>query len=145
MLVCWTSWKATMPSATGSFTVTLAPQPVETGVGDAAIARMGLHKVFEGGLRAEARGQMLAVRGTQEGSAAYVAIDAVDGELDGRRGSFCLHHRGVMARGAPALEVFVVPDSGTGELVGLSGRLGIRIEGKAHFYDFDYELPEAGA
>jgi hypothetical protein len=134
-----------MPSTTGSFTVTITPQPAEAGVGDAAIARMGLHKVFAGGLRGEARGQMLAVRGTEEGSAAYVAVDVVEGELDGRRGGFCLHHRGVMMRGEPTLDVLVVPDSGTGELRGLSGRLGIRIEGKAHFYDFDYELPGAGA
>lgn len=134
-----------MPTASGSFTVTLSPQAAESGVGDAAIARMGLHKQFEGGLRGQARGQMLAVRSAVEGSAAYVAIDVVEGELEGRHGGFCLHHRGVMTRGTPALEVFVVPDSGTGELAGLSGRLGIRIEGKAHFYDFDYELPGAGA
>ena len=117
-----------------------APE-AEEGVGDPLIGRMALYKRFEGGLDAEARGQMLAVRGGVDGSAAYVALDRVEGELDGRRGSFCLHHRGVMARGEPDLEVFVVPDSGTGELEGLSGRLGIRIEGKAHFYDFDYQLP----
>jgi hypothetical protein len=130
-----------MPSTSGSFTVTITPQPPEPGVGDVLIGRLALHKRFEGALKAEAWGQMLAVRGGVEGSAAYVALDRVEGELDGRRGSFCLHHRGVMERGAATLEVFVVPDSGTGELEGLSGRLGIRIEGKAHFYDFDYELP----
>jgi hypothetical protein len=130
-----------MPSTSGSFSVTITPQAAEAGVGDPLIGRMALHKRFEGGLSAEARGQMLAVRGGVEGSAAYVALDRVEGTLEGRRGSFCLHHRGLMQRGAPTLEVFVVPDSGTDELEGLSGRLGIRIEGKAHFYDFDYELP----
>jgi hypothetical protein len=130
-----------MPSASGTFTVTVTPQAPEAGVGDPAIARMGLHKRFEGGLRGQAWGQMLAVRTAVEGSAAYVALDRVEGELDGRHGSFCLHHRGLMRRGEPTLEVHVVPDSGTGDLQGLSGRLGIRVEGKAHFYDFDYELP----
>lgn len=131
-----------MPTASGSFAVTLAPQAAEAGVGDPAIARMALHKVFEGGLRGEARGQMLAIRTPVEGSAAYVALDRFEGELDGRAGGFSLHHRGLMTRGAPALEIHVVPDSGTGALLGLSGRLGIRIEGKAHSYIFEYEFSE---
>jgi hypothetical protein len=132
-----------MPLASGSFSVTVTPQPADAGVGDPGIGRMGLHKQFEGGLRAQARGQMLALRTAVAGSAAYVALDQVEGELDGRRGGFALHHRGVMRRGEPALEVWVVPDSGTGELEGLSGRLDIRIEGTEHFYTLDYSLPEA--
>jgi hypothetical protein len=131
-----------MPVATGSFSVSITPQAPEPGVGDDSIARMALLKRFEGGLVGEARGQMLATRTAVDGSAAYVALDRFEGELDGRRGGFSLHHRGVMARGAPLLEVEVVPDSGSGELVGLEGRLAIRIEGKAHYYEFDYRLPE---
>ena len=134
-----------MPVASGSFTVTITPQPAEESVGHPEIGRMALHKRFEGGLRGEARGQMLALRTPVAGSAAYVAMDRVEGELDGRRGGFALHHRGVMTRGEPALEVWVVPDSGSGELAGLRGRLDIRIEDKAHFYSFEYELPEAAA
>ena len=34
----------------------------------------------------------------------------------------------------------VVPDTGTGQLVGISGTLAIRIEAGKHYYDFDYEL-----
>ena len=60
--------------------------------------------------------------------------------LEGRRGSFLLHHTGVMERGAPSLAVSVVPDSGRDELAGLSGKLNIRIEGGKHYYDFDYAL-----
>jgi hypothetical protein len=130
-----------MAIATGSFSVKIAPQAPEDGVGDPGIARMGLHKQFEGELQAEARGQMLAIRGAVEGSAAYVALDRVEGVLHGRRGGFSLHHRGVMDRGQPSLEVRIVPDSGSGELAGISGSLAIRIEGKQHFYDLEYELP----
>ena len=46
-----------------------------------------------------------------------------------------------MNRGEPQLSIVVVPDSGTGELEGLTGKMGIRIEGGKHFYDFDYSLP----
>ena len=130
-----------MPRASGTFSVTMSAQAADPAVGDASIGRIGLHKQFEGGLRGEARGQMLATRSAVEGSAAYVALDRFDGELDGRRGGFALVHRGLMDRGAPQLEVLVVSDSGSGELEGLRGRLDIRIEGQAHCYDFDYTLP----
>ena len=130
-----------MPIASGSFSVKITPQPAQADVGDPGIGRMGLHKVFEGGLAGEARGQMLAMRTPVDGSAVYVALDRFEGKLDGRRGGFSLHHRGVMDAGVAALEVWVAPDSGSGELTGLRGRLDIRVEGKEHFYQLDYSLP----
>jgi len=74
------------------------------------------------------------------GSAAYVAIEKVTGVLGGRRGTFVLAHRGTMTRGEGALEVTVVPDSGTDELTGLAGTLAITIRDGKHFYDLDYTL-----
>lgn len=50
-----------------------------------------------------------------------------------------------MTRGTPQLSVTVVPDSGTGQLVGLSGRMAIKIEGGEHFYEFDYTVAGDGA
>jgi hypothetical protein len=44
-----------------------------------------------------------------------------------------------MTRGAPCLNVVVVPDSGSGELAGLRGTLAITIEGGKHFYALEYE------
>ncbi|MEO5694812.1 MAG: DUF3224 domain-containing protein [Usitatibacter sp.] len=73
-------------------------------------------------------------------SAGYVAVERFIGSLAGRNGSFMLQHSGTMNRGEPQLAVGVVPDSGTGELSGITGRMGIRIEQGKHFYDFDYEL-----
>ena len=133
------------PIASGSFTVKITPQPAQADVGDPGIGRMGLHKVFEGGLVGEARGQMLAMRTPVDGSAVYVALDRFEGELDGRRGGFSLHHRGVMDAGVAVLEVWVAPDSGSGELTGLRGKLDIRVEGKEHYYQLDYSLPASNA
>jgi hypothetical protein len=48
-----------------------------------------------------------------------------------------------MNRGVPQLSVTVVPDSGTGELVGLTGNFDIKIVDGKHFYEFQYTLPEA--
>jgi hypothetical protein len=46
-----------------------------------------------------------------------------------------------MHRGAQQLTITVVPDSGTGELAGLTGTMQIRIESGQHSYSFDYTLP----
>ena len=79
--------------------------------------------------------------GTPSGSAVYVAIERVTGTLHGHKGSFALHHRGIMTRGQPELTIAVVPDSGTDDLAGISGNLSIEILDKKHFYSFDYTLP----
>jgi len=109
--------------------------------GDAVFGRFLLSKKFSGDLVGEARGQMLSAGTSTQGSAGYVAIDQVTGTLDGRAGSFVLQHSGTMNRGVPALSITVVPDSGTGGLVGLAGTFKIDIVDKKHFYEFDYSLP----
>jgi hypothetical protein len=76
----------------------------------------------------------------------YVAIDRVTGKLNGRSGSFLLMHRGTMLKSDPSsgeLKVEIVPHSGTDGLTGISGRLIIKIEGKQHRYDLEYELSES--
>jgi hypothetical protein len=77
-----------------------------------------------------------------KGSAGYVAIEKVTGKLHGRAGTFVLQHTGTMNRGAQKLSITVVPDSGTGELVGLSGKMNIIIAGGKHSYEFDYSLAD---
>lgn len=130
-----------MNHASGSFEVKMIPQPQEEGVGDPSVGRMALDKQFQGGLEAMSRGQMLAAMTQVEGSAGYVAIERVTGTLDGRGGTFALQHSGTMTRGVPQLTITVVPDSGTGELLGLAGRMTIDIADGKHSYDFEYTLP----
>jgi len=48
-----------------------------------------------------------------------------------------------MTRGQPELAVFVVPDSGAGELAGLAGRMTIDIVDGKHFYALEYTLAPA--
>jgi hypothetical protein len=129
--------------ATGSFEVTLQPLPNADASSNPLLGRMLLIKKFSGDLVADARGQMLSAGTSTRGSACYVAIDHVTGELDGRKGSFLLQHTGIMNRGAPSLSITVVPDSGTDELASLTGTLSINIVGGRHFYDFIYSLPVA--
>ena len=103
---------------------------------------MQIEKSFHGGLEAKSLGQMLSATTSVQGSAAYAAMERVEGALNGREGSFALHHIGVMNRGKPTLTVLVVPDSGTGSLAGLTGSMTIQVEGGKHFYQFEYTLPE---
>jgi hypothetical protein len=126
-------------TATGTFEVKLKPQTDEN-VGDPRVGRMTIDKQFHGDLDATSKGQMLAVQGEVKGSAGYVAMERVTGTLAGHSGSFALQHTGTMHRGVPGLSVTVVPDSGTGELVGLSGRMNIIITAGKHSYEFDYTL-----
>ena len=130
--------------AAGAFDVKLAPQkPDNPQAEEAKLGRMSLDKVFHGDLEASSKGEMLSILSEEKGSGAYVAIERVTGKLQGRTGSFVLHHTGVMTRGEPELSVKVVPDSGSGELIGITGSMTIKIEGKKHFYEFSYLLPAA--
>lgn len=127
----------------GSFDVTVSPQgqpEVRDGV---TTGRMAIDKRYHGDLEGTGVGEMLSAMTATEGSAGYVAIERVTGTLRGRSGSFVVQHSGTMARGAQALSITVVPDSGTGELAGLAGTMRIRIEERQHYYEFDYILPEA--
>ena len=47
-----------------------------------------------------------------------------------------------MTKGAQQMTIKVVPDSGTGQLTGLSGTMTINIVDGKHFYEFDYDLPQ---
>ena len=95
-------------------------------------------KRFRGPLDATSVVHMLAVMSATPGSGAYVAIERIEGTLDGKRGSFHAQHSGAMDRGTPSLDISVVPDSGTGELAGLHGRIAIDIVDGKHYYTFDY-------
>jgi hypothetical protein len=128
-----------MPRAQGPFEVKLTPQPT-TDADEASLGRMAIAKVFSGDLSGTSKGQMIAAATAVKGSAGYVAMERVTATLAGRRGSFVLQHSATMNRGAPEMNITVVPDSGDGELSGLSGRMVIVITDGQHAYDFSYEL-----
>jgi len=125
--------------ATGPFDVTVTPQDDKSE--DPLLNRMLLDKQYHGDLEGTGKGQMLTAGTAVKGSGAYVAIEKLSGSLKGRSGSFILQHMGTMNNNAPQLTITVVPDSGTGELAGITGKMNIRIaaDGK-HSYEFEYTL-----
>jgi hypothetical protein len=131
-----------MPNrARGTFEVKLNAKSPDDNA-DPTLGRMSIDKTFYGDLDGTSRGQMLTAGAQVKDSGVYVAIERVTGTLHGRRGSFVLHHTGVMTRGAPELSVTVAPDSGTDQLSGLSGRMQIIIADGKHSYDFEYSLDD---
>jgi Protein of unknown function (DUF3224) len=126
--------------ATGTFDVKLNPLDTYDKADDSPMRRMSIDKQFHGDLEATSKGEMLSAGTAVKTSAGYVAIERVSGTLNGHKGTFVLQHNGIMNRGTPQLTVTVVPDSGTGELVGLSGTMTIIIEGGKHSYEFEYSI-----
>ncbi|HEX6879522.1 MAG TPA: DUF3224 domain-containing protein [Terriglobales bacterium] len=128
--------------ASGPFEVKITPQKPDNEVAQAAnLARMSIDKQFHGDLEGTGKGEMIATQSEAKGSGGYVALERVTGTLHGRKGSFVLQHSATMNRNVPSLSITVVPDSGTDELVGLSGTMNIIIAaGGKHSYEFDYTL-----
>jgi hypothetical protein len=128
--------------AKGTFDVTVTPrQPDSTEAETAKLGRMSLDKQFHGDLEGTSAGEMLGAMTEVKGSAGYVAMERVNATLQGHHGTFVLQHSGTMSHGDFHLSVTVVPDSATGDLLGLAGSMTIRIEEGKHFYDFEYTLP----
>jgi hypothetical protein len=132
-----------MPRASGTFEVELAPQPADAYADSAMLRRLTIDKQFRGDLAGASKGQMLSAMTPVKGSAGYVALELVTGTLAGRAGTFVFQHSGTMNRGAATLALTVVPDSGTGELTGLTGSMAIIIADGKHSYEMEYALSHA--
>mgnify|MGYP001594432692 CR=1 FL=1 len=129
--------------ASGTFNVKLTPLATYAGAEAPTLGRMSIDKQYQGDLTATGIGEMLTAGTATKGSAGYVAMERVTGTLQGRDGSFALQHSGTMTRGEGRLVITVVPDSGTGQLEGLTGTLAITSAAGKHSYDFDYTAPRS--
>ena len=129
--------------ASGPFDVKMTPQKPDSEAAQASnLGRMSIDKQFHGDLEAISKGEMIASGPFDvKGSGGYVAMERVTGTLKGRKGSFVLQHNATMTKGVPALNIIVVPDSGTEELKGISGKMNIIIApDRKHSYEFEYTI-----
>jgi Protein of unknown function (DUF3224) len=131
-----------MNHASGAFDVKVTPQKPDTQIARTAnLGRLTIDKQFHGDLEASAKGEMLATQTEVKGSAGYVALERVTGKLQGRAGSFVLQHSATMKRGAPESTITVVPDSGTGELTGITGSMRVLVAADgSHSYEFEFRI-----
>jgi hypothetical protein len=135
-----------MIHAKGSFDVKMVPAEASDFEKANDIARFTSDKTWHGDFEGVSHVEMITGSTASTGSMAYVAIERMTGKLNGRQGSFTFAHRASMMKGDSAsageLSITVVPNSGTGELTGLTGSLTIHIDGQGkHTWTFDYSLP----
>ena len=107
----------------------------------ARLVRVRNTKAFEGGISGTSTTELLQA-GAPDGGAAYVAVERVTAQVDGRKGTFVLRHSAAMTPdGGGDMRVDVVAGTATGDLTGLRGELVIEMspEGE-HTYRFDYTL-----
>ena len=127
--------------ASGTFEVNLQPlDAYAKGVEGVNLGRMSIDKTFHGDLEATSQGEMLSAMTAVEGSAGYVAIEQVRGQLQGKSGTFVLQHFGIVQQDDNSLILQVIPNSGTAELVTLSGEMTIDQRDGQHYYTFTYSL-----
>ena len=133
----------TQLQAAGPFDVKITPLDPAFKFDENPYTRFSIDKQFHGDLEAVSKGEMLAAGSPAKGAGGYVAIERVSGSLHGHTGTFVLQHNATMQHGAYELNVIVVPESGTGQLAGLSGTMQIIIAaGGKHSYNFTYTLPD---
>lgn len=133
--------EAIVHHAVGTFEVEMTPADAEVVEAGLGLARYGLSKTFTGGIQGVATGQMLTGGPPGNTTGAYIALERVVGTLEGKQGAFLLAHRGDMSPEGYSLSITVVPNSGTGELAGISGDFALTVEGGEHRYDLSYSLP----
>jgi hypothetical protein len=122
--------------ARGTFEVTITPDEPDGGIG-----RFRIEKTWTGDVDGTGRGLMLSAGDPAHHAAGYVALETVEGTVDGRHGAFAFQQLGIMRPGAQELTYLVVPGSGTRDLAGLEGTLTLDIAGDGtHTYDLTYTL-----
>lgn len=126
--------------ARGIFEVVMGGEPPFLEQDGLTLNRNFVYKEFFGDMSGASHAQMLAAFTATPGSAGYVAMEHFTGSVAGKRGSFVLQHSGVMSNGGSQLVVTIVPDSGAGDLAGISGTLEIGNDEGHHSYALTYEL-----
>ena len=104
------------------------------------LTRAAVSKTFTGDIAGEGHVEYLMMY-RSDGSAAFVGLERVVGHVGGKAGTFVLHRTGVFENGVAKETYFVIPGSGTGELLGLRGEGESAVgHGAEHPLKLSYEL-----
>ena len=131
--------------AIASFTVTnWDPKPYGEGSGP-HLSRTAVSKDFSGDLDGTSTGELLTCQADPadlSAGAGYVASEVVTGTLTNRTGTFVLQHMGISGGGyAPRSLGHVVPGSGTGGFVGITGSAEFKVDADgSHTLILEYTL-----
>ena len=112
------------------------------GEGDALpkLTRATVTRTFTGDIAGEGHVEYLMLY-RSDGSATFVGMERVVGQVAGRAGSFVLQRVGSFENGVATESYSVIPGSGTGELQGLRGEGTSAVgHGREHPLTLDYEF-----
>ncbi|MDE0267649.1 MAG: DUF3224 domain-containing protein [Acidimicrobiaceae bacterium] len=115
-------------------------EPFDEPEGGPKLTRAHVKKSFHGDLSGTGN-LMYVMMHLDSGIASFTGFEKVVGSLDGRTGSFVLQHTGSYDGEQATAKYLVVPESGTGELTGLSGTGGFSAGNtEEHDMTLDYEM-----
>jgi uncharacterized protein DUF3224 len=104
------------------------------------LTRAAVTRAFSGDIAGEGHVEYLMMY-RSDGSATFVGLERVVGELAGRAGSFVLQRTGIFENGVAKESYFVIPGSGTGDLHNLRGEGTSAVgHGVEHPLTLTYEL-----
>ncbi len=127
--------------ATGTFEIDSWDEEPYDELEGTKLARVRVAKTFHGDVEGTSTTDLLLAYGAEEGSAAYVGFERVVGSIHGRSGSFVLHHTATSSPEGRSATWSVVPDTGTGGLLGLRGEAEISVGlGGEHSFALNYDL-----
>jgi len=128
--------------AKGTFEVKVTPVKDDDASIVEGMGRLTLNKTWSGELVGTSKGQMLGYSDKAQTTGGYVAMEVFTGTVNGKKGSFALQHVGTMEKGKFAINVEIIPGSGTADLTGITGKLEIIIADGKHSYELAYSLPK---
>ena len=106
------------------------------------LTRASVSQRFDGDIAGDGAAEWLMAY-QADGTARFVGLQLVDGEVAGRRGTFVLETSGEFDGGMARWKASVVPGSPTGELAELRGRGRFEApHGSEASYELEVELPE---
>ncbi|RKT17049.1 uncharacterized protein DUF3224 [Streptomyces sp. 1114.5] len=121
---------------TGSFTFSTWEGEDVVQWDEAQMQRNKGAKIFTGDITGTSRLECVML-GSEGGAAVYVGAERLELEFDGLKGSFFLTHRSMAYDGKYDKTLVIVPGSGTGDLVGITGKAEIL---PGHDFVLEYDL-----
>jgi hypothetical protein len=101
------------------------PVPYEKPAEGPVLMKIHVEESFSGDIKGDGVAEFLQAA-RPDGSASFVGMERVTGTVAGKKGTFLLQDSGTVEGNVVSGEWFVVPGSGTDELVGLRGTGGFR-------------------
>jgi hypothetical protein len=115
-------------------------KPYSVGEDMPRLTRASVSKRFTGDLEGEGQVEYLMMY-RSDGSATFVGLERIVGQLGGKTGTFVLQRNGVFEGGEAKESYSVVPGSATGELLGLRGEGRSAVgHGSEHPFTLAYDL-----